>query len=185
MKRNIDTSGLDNFFSFISKAVIIIPITVVILSLIFKFGQLKTGRINPKTGLINQAPTEISIVQNNSFKFDLKGPIICDTLFIKDKKVLYKNKITNYLLTGDCLYIWEEGKIDGEKKCDLTNYVNIAESYLSSLNINDLVNNNLVKDFTKDKNIDVQNVLNSCRKEEIKDESIFKIPEKVLFGNKK
>lgn len=178
MKRNINTDGLDSFFSFVSKAVIIIPIFVLIISLFLKFNQSKTG-------LINQAPTAIPTIQNNAFKFDLKGPIVCDALFIKDKKILLKNKSVNYLLNGDCLYIWEERKINGEKKCGLTNYVNIAENYLGFLNINDLVNNNLVKDFIKDKNIDLTNIVKSCKKEEIKNDSIFEIPGKVLFSNKK
>lgn len=172
------TNDLDNFFSFVSKAVIIIPIFVLIISLFLKFNQSKTV-------LINQAPTTIPTMQNNAFKFDLKGPIVCDDLFINDKKVLLKNKLINYLLNGDCFYIWEKGKANGEKKCGLTNYVNMAENYLGFLNINDLVKNNLVKDFIKDKNIDLMNVIKSCKKEEIKDLSIFDVPRKVLFSDKK
>ena len=178
MKKNINNSGLDKFFSYVSKAVIIIPIFIFILSLIFKFSQTKTSWINP-------TPTTIQITQNNAIKLDLKGPIICDNMFIKDKKILLRNKLTNYLLNGDCLYIWDRDKINGEKKCGLTNYVNIAENYLGFLNINDLVNNNLVKDFIKDKNIDLMSVVKSCKKGEIKDNSIFGIPGKVLFNYKK
>ncbi|HEX7542569.1 MAG TPA: hypothetical protein VF385_00595, partial [Patescibacteria group bacterium] len=76
-------------------------------------------------------------------------------------------------------------KVNGENKCGLTNYVNMAENYLGLLNIDDLVNNNLVKDFIKDKNIDLMSVTKSCKREEIKNDSIFKIPGKVLFSNKK
>lgn len=179
MKTNaINNASLDSFFSYVSKAVIIIPIFIFVFSLFFKFNQSKTG-------LINQAPTAIPTIQNNAFKFDLKGPLVCDALFIHDKKILFKNKLINYLLNGDCLYIWETGKTNGEKKCGLTNYINIGENYLGFLNINDLVNNNLVKDFIKDKNIDVMNVVKSCKKEEIRNGSIFEIPKKVLFSNKK
>ncbi len=180
--KKINTDNLDNFFSYVSKAVIIIPIIVVIVSLFLKFNQPKNNRS------INNFPTPsptTQSIQNNSFKFDLKGPLVCDNLFIQDKKVLFKNKLINYLLNGDCLYIWGEGKIDGEKKCGLTNYVNMAENYLGSLNINDLVNNNLVKDFIKDKNINVNDLVNTCKKENIRDVSIFGVPEKVLFDNKK
>ncbi len=176
---------MDDFFSFVSKAVIIIPIVIVILSLMFKFGQSKTGLVNPKMGLINQAPTEIPIAQNNFINFDFKGPIVCDALFIQDKKILFKNKTTNYLLNGDCLYTWEIGKLNGEKKCGLSNYVSMAENYLGFLDVEDLASNNLVKEFIKDKNIDLTSVVKSCEREEIKDFSIFEVPEKVLFGNKK
>ena len=178
-------NNLDNFFSYVSKAVIIIPIVVVIISLFLKFNQSKTGLINSKMGLINQAPTAIPAIQNNSFKFDLKGPIVCDNLFIKDKKVLLKNKLINYLLNGDCLYTWETGKSNGEKKCSLSNYVNLAENYLGSLNVKDLVNNNLVKEFIKDKNINIADITKSCKRKEIKDKSVFEVPVKILFSNKK
>ncbi|MCR4313314.1 MAG: hypothetical protein NUV58_03635, partial [Candidatus Roizmanbacteria bacterium] len=84
MKTHItDNENIHTFFSFVSKAVLIIPIFIIIVSLFFKFNQ-------PTQGLINQTPTvipTISITQNNSFKFDLKGPIVCDSLFIQDKKV--------------------------------------------------------------------------------------------------
>ena len=182
--KKINTDGLDNFFSFISKAVIIIPIFVLIISLFLKFNQSKTDLTNSKTGLINQAPTTISTLQNNGFKFDLKGPIVCDNLFIKNKKILLKNKTANYLLNGDCLYIWETGKISGEKKCQLTNYVNMAENYLGLLSVDDLINSNLIQDKIKDKNIDLAKIIKSCKREEIKDETIFKIPKKILFEQK-
>jgi len=175
-------NNLDDFFSFISKVVIIIPIVVVVLSLMFKFGQTKTGRINPQKGLINQTPTT---TKDNSIKLDLQGPIVCNSLFIKDKKVLFKNKQSNYLLNGDCFYTWETGKLNGVKECGLENYINLAEKYSGLLNINDLANNNMVKDFIKGKNINVENVLNSCKKKEIANDLIFEVPEKILFIKKK
>jgi hypothetical protein len=175
VNNKVNTDNLDSFFSFVSKAVIIVPIVVVVLSLMFKFNQIKTGRINP-------TPTTTQIAQKNSFKFDLKGPIVCGSLlFVKDKKVFFKNKQVDYLLNGDCLYSWEEGKNSGEKKCGLTNYLNLAENYLGSMDINDLANNTLVKGFINEKNIDISTVLKNCKREEIKDESVFEIPKKVIF----
>jgi len=171
-----NTNNLDNFFSFVSKAVIIIPIFILIISLFFKFSSPKNSASS-----LNQVTPTIIPIKNNSFKFNLKGPIVCNSLFIQNKKVLFKDKLINYLLNGDCLYIWETGKTNGEKKCSLLNYVNMAESYLGFLNINDLVDNNLVKDFIKDKNINVDDVINSCKKKEIKYNSIFNVPKNILF----
>lgn len=168
---------MDDFFSFVSKAVIVIPIVIFILSLFFKFNTTKTG-------LMNQVPTIITstpIVQNNTFKFDLKGPIVCDNLFIENKKVLLKNKSTNYLLSGDCLYFWQEGKLVGGKKCSLSNYINMAENYLGFLNIDDLANNSLIKDKMRSADIDFAKVVKSCKREEIKDKSIFEVPKQVRF----
>lgn len=172
---------MDDFFSYVSKAVIVIPIFILIISLFFKFNTPKNRLDLPAGRQVNQAPTIKPIAQNNSFKFDLKGPILCDNLFIKDKKVLLKNKITNYLLNGDCLYIWEAGKSTGEKKCGLSNYVSMAENYLGFLSINDLINNDLVKDKIKNKDIDLNAAVKSCKRGEIKDKSIFEIPKKIIF----
>jgi hypothetical protein len=172
-----NTNNLDDFFSFVSKAVIIIPIVVVIISLLLKFSS-------PKNPITNNffAPTVIVIpTVKQEFKFDLKGPIVCDSLFIHDKKILFKNKSVNYLLNGDCFYNWETGKTNGERRCGLTNYINMAGNYLGFLNLNDLVNNNLIKDFIKDKNINLTSVVKSCKKEKIKDDSIFAIPKKIIF----
>lgn len=178
--KKINTENLNTFFSFVSKAVIIIPVFVLIISLFLKFNTPK----NSVSSLNLITPTSIPTVQNNTFKFDLKGPIVCDALFIQDKNILFKNKLTNYLLKKDCLYIWETGKFNGEKKCNLSNYVNMAENYLGLFNINDLANNNLLKDFVKDKGINLTNVVKSCKREVIKDKNIFNIPKQVLFKNK-
>jgi len=181
MKTHItDNENIHNFFSLVSKVVLIIPIVIVVVSLFFKFNQ-------PKKGLMNQTPTTIpviSIVPNNLIKFDLKGPIVCDSLFIQDKKVFLKNKSTNYLLNGDCLYIWDEGETRGERKCSLSSYISMAENYLGIFDIENIINNNLVKDFIKDKDIDLKEITQSCQRKAIKDDSIFNIPKKVLFKSK-
>ena len=174
-------NNMDDFFSFVSKAVIVIPIFILIITLFLKFNQPKMGLTNQKTGLVNQTATTIPILKNNSFKFNLQGPIVCDNLFIKNKKILFKNETTNYLLNGDCLYIWETGKITGEKKCNLSNYVNMAENYLGFLSIDDLINNDLIKDKIKNKDIDLAKVVKSCKKGKIRDEMIFEIPSKIIF----
>lgn len=172
-----DNESIHSFFSYVSKIVLIIPIFIVVVSLFFKFNQSRQSLINQEPSII---PT-ISKIQNNSIKFDLVGPIVCENLFIQNKKVLLKNKTTNYLLNGDCLYIWEIGKQIGEKKCGLSNYVNMAENYLGSLSINDLLNNNLVKDKIKNKDIDLSTVIKSCKRGEIEDEKMFEVPKKILF----
>jgi len=176
-KHIMENENISDFFSFISKVVIILPIFIVVISLFLKFNQ-------PKQGLINQTSTiipTISVTKTNSIKFDLKGPIVCNSLFIQDKKVLLKNKSTNYLLNGDCLYIWDEGRVSGERKCSLSSYISMAENYLGIFDIENIINNNLVKDFIKDKDIDLKEIVKSCQIKAIKDDSIFNIPEKVLF----
>lgn len=180
MNKNNNTEELDSFFSFVSKAVIVIPIIIFVFSLFFKFATPKNSAL-----LSNSVtPTVTPVIQKNTIKFDLKGPIVCDALFIQDKKVLFKNKLTNYLLNGDCLYIWESGKTNGEIKCGLSNNVKMAENFLAYFSIDDLISNNLVKDLIKNKDINLGSVVKSCKRKAIKDNSIFNIPTKTLFKSK-
>ena len=88
------------------------------------------------------------------------------------------------MLNGDCLYIWDEGKTSGERKCSLSSYISMAENYLGIFDIENIINNNLVKDFIKDKDIDLKEITQSCQRKVIKDDSIFNIPKKVLFKSK-
>lgn len=181
---NINANNLDSFFSYVSKAVLVVPIIIIVVALVFKFNN------STKPALVAEitptpTPTVVAkLTQNNDLKFDLTGPITCQNLSIKNRKIYYKNSQTNYLLSGDCLYQWQTGKYTGEKKCGLTGYIGLAESYLSSMNINDLINNSMVAGLAKNKGIDLANILNSCKRGEIKDESIFEIPKQVLFKNK-
>lgn len=176
MKPHItDNETLHSFFSFVSKAVLIIPVFIVVVSLFFKFNS-------PKNLITNNSsiPTVVPTIKSE-FKFDLVGPIVCDNLFILDKKVLLKNDKINYLLNGDCLYTWETGKTDGQKKCGLSNYISMAENFLGFMSVEDLINNDLIKDKIKNKDIDLAMVLKSCKREVIKDKKIFEIPKKIFF----
>lgn len=162
---------MDDFFSYGSKAVIIVPIFILIVSLFLKFNQTEVQ--TPNLG--------VSTNTKSSFKFDLNGPIVCENLYINDKKVLLKNKKTNYLLNGDCLYTWETNALIGQKKCRLSNYIGMAETYLSFMSIDELINNNLIKDNIKNKDIDLAKVIKSCKREEIRDKNIFQVPTKISF----
>lgn len=132
---------MDDFFSFISKAVII-----VIFSLILKFNSPK----NSSTSLT---------IQNNSFKFDFKGPYKC---FYKDDKIEAKIYIKNKNILAE---INKEGEI---KKYLLTPYVSIVENMLKS-NISGI--ENMASQYMKRK-IDIKEILDSCKKEDF-DEKIF------------
>ena len=95
---------MDDFFSFIAKAVVAVPIIIVIFSLMFKFGQSK-------------------IAQNNSFNFDFNGPYKC---FYKDDKIEAKIYIKNRNVLAE---VDRDGLI---KKYLLSPYVSIAESLIKS-----------------------------------------------------
>lgn len=143
-----NTNNLDNFFSFVSKAVIIIPILVLIISLFLRFNSPKNylSPLNPVT------PTLIPITQSNSFKFDFKGPYKC---FYKDDKIEAKIYIKNKQVLAE---VNRGGEI---KKYLLSPYVSIIENMLNS-NFSGI--ENMASQYMKRK-IDIKEILNSCKKE--------------------
>lgn len=146
-----NTNNLDNFFSYVSKAVILIPIFIFIFALIFKFNQSKPNDIYPKT-----SPTVfVSPIPSSASKIpiDLIGPWICHyrqgqkqyDLSISNKKVVLQVKENNQ-----------------SKKYDLSSYVPYAEGLLKT----DIANiQNLVNQYFGQK-IDVKKILDSCKKGE-------------------
>lgn len=191
--------NLFDFFSVISKAVIIVPIVVVIVALLFKFNkkpmQQLSYRITPTPTIITR-PTQVS----TSIKFDLKGSIICGgkvdsasvSAYIKDKKIKIifdnKDKKENLLVSGDCFYNWEEGEFSGQKMCGLSPVLSIIETIASfgGLNFELLfdqlknfgINNKVASDQAK-----INQLVKTCREEKI-DEQLFKIPTNILFKNR-
>ncbi|MEK6936432.1 MAG: hypothetical protein AABW67_06610 [Nanoarchaeota archaeon] len=147
---------MDNFFSFVSKAVIIIPIVVVIISLFLKFNTVKTP-LN-----INYSPTpNIQLAQNNFIKFDFKGPYKCS---YKDDKIEAKIYIKNKNVLA------EVNKDREIKKYLLTPYVSIVENMFNS-NFSGI--ENMVSQYMKRK-IDIKEILDSCKKEDF-NEKIFNL----------
>lgn len=155
MKTNkVNTESLDSFFSFVSKAVIIIPIFVLIISLFLKFNAPKTGRINPTPTII---PSIKLIAQNNAFKFDLNGPYHC----------IYKNNTQNFeAFIKNKNILLKVTQNNSEKKYLLTSYAPMIENFLKQ----DLSGLQLM---ASKYNINLKEALDSCRKEDVKD-IIFK-----------
>jgi hypothetical protein len=145
------TDSFDSFFSIVSKAVIIIPIVIIILSLIFRFNQ------NTKTTpSFIPSPTPTNIITPtviNKIPLDLNGPWVCHyknnnqeySLFIKNKKVLLEVKENNQ-----------------SKKYDLSSYVPLAENLLK-MDLQSL--GNFAKPYLP-KGVDLKSILSSCKKEE-------------------
>ena len=165
---------MDDFFSYGSKAIIILPIFIVIVSLFLKFNQPIINSVNQNPKI---TPTAISTVKKSDFKFDLTGPYKCAfknkeidlTIYVKNKNIsatMIKNKkTTKYLLQGDCLII------EDQKTCGVSKYISMAEGLLNS-------NPSLVSNLVSQKigsDIDINEVLKTCKKEAI-GEDVFKLP---------
>ena len=201
---------LDDFFHNVSRFIIFVPITVVILAVLLKFN----GSISQQKGFrdYNASPTPVKL-QNllesltnpkkstASAKFNLAGPLSCAyatesvkvNAYVKDKKIYIKmgekSAVSNYLLNDDCVYIWKGGMYSGEKICGLSQQVNIAEGLLSSGLIDpNLIFQNLGKVFDLPDIGGSQDVLkiamSSCKNEELPETVKFDIPKNVLFKNK-
>ncbi len=149
MKRNINTDGLDSFFSFVSKTVIIIPIFIFVFSLMFKFGQSKSKNIYSEISPTIFISPSLSVT--NKIPIDLIGPWVCHyqegqkqyDLSINNKKVVLQIKENNRF-----------------KKYDLSPYVPYAEGLLKT----DITNiQNMINQYSGQK-IDVKKALDSCKK---------------------
>jgi hypothetical protein len=182
---------LEDFFLSYAKIVFFIPLAIII-GLFLKFNQEKPTKQN--VGLISPAPTIKKMITPTASKnkIDLKGPFVCQintseasiSAFIEKQKVFAqlkeKGAVKNYLFSGDCLYSWEEKKYTGEKICGLGQYLTLFNN-LSSFNfdlVNQLAGNKIpLKEFS------INQLFSQCRKEEIINKEIFKLPSLVIFKN--
>jgi len=142
---------MDDFFSFVSKAVIIIPIFVLIILLFLKFNSPK------KSTSLTPTPTKIPTAQNNFINFDLNGPYHC----------LYKNNTQNFeAFIKNKNILLKVTQNNSEKKYLLTSYTPMIENFLKQ----DLSS---FQSMANQYNINLKEALDSCRKENVED-SVFK-----------
>lgn len=151
---------MDDFFSYISKTVIVIPIIILLLALIFKFNQPKET-IFPIKQPITKINTNKPKIDSQKINLDFVGPYKC---FYKDSdieaRIYIKNK--NVLAEVD-----REGVT---KKYLLSPYVSIAESLIKS-NFSGI--ESMANQYMKRK-IDIIKIIDSCKKENF-DEKIFNL----------
>jgi len=189
--------NLHKFFYFFSKLILILPLIIIILGLLMKLNQVKTGISKTKTDLlITVIPSPLA---KKSSGFSLKESIVCKfskknygiSLFIKNKlifvEVIKSKEIENLLLKDDCYYKWIKGQFSGEKKCGLGTLVSIAETMMSinpNASIEDFIG--LIPDAVLNKTMlskeEVKNFAESCIKQEINNKT-FDIPQNILFKN--
>lgn len=190
--------NLLEIFSVLSKAIIVIPIIIVIAALFFRFNKKHQPTLDylyKPSPTITPKPTVIS----SPIKLDLKGPFICSgkieeasaSAFIKDKKIKIilqnKKETENILIAGDCFYKWDEGEYTGRRVCGLSPLISMVETLagFGGLNFDLLfdqlnsfnVDNKIATDQAK-----INELVKSCKKENIKEE-IFEVPAGVLFKN--
>jgi len=195
----MEKDNLFEVFVFLSKAVIIIPIVVVVISLLLRFNQQHPQKI---ISLIT--PTSSPVVKPTvpKIKIDLKGPLVCQgnlqdssaTAYIKDKKikaiVKEKNATNNFLVNGDCFYNWNQGEFVGKRICGLSPILSLFETMAGFGGMGlDLILNQLtqlgVNNQIASNPATITDLINTCKKQVIGDLSIFEVPKNVLFKNAK
>src|SRR3989344_2614862 len=193
---------LDDIFHLVSRFTIIFPIVIVIVALFLKYSGGSPQQKNFKEYSLIPTPTKSqNFLASPSARFNLTGPLSCSfskeslavNAYVKDKKIFIqmgeKNVLSNYLLSGDCVYIWKSGVYSGEKICGISQQVGIVEGLLSSgfLDSN-MIFESLGKVFALPDVGGSQDVLksamSSCRNEEIPNSVQFEIPRNLLFKNK-
>lgn len=205
----MDNKSTEEFFHYLSRATIIIPIVVVIAALVIKFSGGKFVRYENKlqsahpTPVVLQTNLNKEIIKKNSTssaQINLRGPLSCDyktkdtsiSAKIKNDKILAtvssQKEINNFLLNGDCVYIWEKDKLSGNKICQIANYISMFNSLtnnplLGSINLfNFLPKTNGGDKFADLSQINIQTALKSCQKQDL-DEDTFTLPANILFKN--
>lgn len=140
---------MDDFFHYVSKGVIIVPIIIIILSLIFKFNQ--STKINSSSYILpvqSPTPTPVNV---KKLKINLNEKWLCH----------YKVENQEYKLLIDNGKINLEATVSGQsKKYDLTPYSSIIESMLN-MDVNQL--ENMAKSYLP-QGVDFGSLIESCKK---------------------
>jgi hypothetical protein len=161
---------MDKFFAVVSKAVIFIPLAIVITALILKFNQTSKA-----IGTIVSSITPTPTVSSQKINLDLTGPYQCFykdeendiKAYIKNKRVLVniitKDDTDKYFFDGDCFFA------DGVKKmCNLSSYVSLLGNSLVG-NVEML--KPVAEQYLKT-GVDIEEIIKTCKKQDF-EESIF------------
>lgn len=201
---------LDDFFHFVSRLTIVFPIGLILIAIFVKLTNGNSQQKGFREYSLTPTPSKsLSILDKlnspkkstPSAKFNLTGPLTCEfnsesgdvKAYIKDKKILIrmneKNILNNYLLNGDCIYIWKSEIYSGEKICGIAQQVSIVEGLLATgLLDSNFIFSKLGKSFelpiTGSSQDDVNSALDSCREEKTPSSVQFEVPKNVLFKNK-
>lgn len=190
-----------DIFHFLSRIIVLFTIIVLIIGLIIRFNQNKP---NIQSFVTNQKPTvttpmeqsSTQTISSSAAELNLKGPFVCDfsspeatiSAFVKDNnaygQLKEQTKTTSILLKGDCIYFWKNLSSEGEKVCGLSPYLTI----FGQMPIVNLLGNNQMLSLIGGSGINqsvIPSILNSCKKEEIKDAGVFNLPMNVIFKESK
>lgn len=198
----------DNFyeiFHILSRVIIVISILTLVVGLIMRFSQTvpkiqSSVMIQKPTSIIPMKQSDSVKISSSAAALNLKGPFVCDfsspevkiNAYVKDNnaygQIKEQSKVSFILLKDDCVYFWNTTSFKGKKLCGLSPYISmigqlplanlLGNSQITSL-LGSLGKNQAALPINMEK---IPSILNSCKKEEIKDKRLFSLPANVLFN---
>jgi hypothetical protein len=199
---NTHHSPVSRILHTLSQAVIIIPVIVIILALVVKEDKGASQNLSELEqraqllAALTTTPAPLVTPQGmNQKSIDLKGPYICnyvdgDTSFkaqIKNEQIyaeiIDKNDTTYFLLKGDCIHKWVKSGKEGEKICEVSQFITLFET-LAEYGVLDT--NNIMGAFPELKPSSgvtppsLKTFSQTCKKEEVKD-AVFAVPTTITF----
>ena len=203
----MQSDNIQEFFRISSRVALVIPVAAVIIALAMRYHVFDRNEpVLPATKQIAQAalPTPAisstaSAVISSPRSLNFSGDIVCGygdieasiSALKKNNNILFRKKTRkgtgNYLVNGDCLYVWEQGAYGGQKVCGIGQYVGMAQSLFSS----GLIDVNTFMKFLPQGlsaaptgTVSAPNInalLATCVNREVSDPKIFEVPKYVVF----
>lgn len=196
-----ESKDIDRLHS-ITRFIIFLPLILVIVFIYLNSRSRKEnyGAISPVPTLSQSPANNVLDMPDNlasgksSGKLDFNGPSVCTfkdeksstTAYIKNKNIYAKQvsskSSTEFILKGDCVYIWGKGSSSGQKTCGVSQYLGLFEM-LSSTPFFDL--KTIVPALLGSRtDIEIPEKLPDfdkvCKKSEV-DEKMFTLPSNVVF----
>jgi len=173
----------DSFFRFIGRYIIFIPIVILIIGLIVRFG-FKDVRTQVASKSISAIPT--GGLNTSLLSFNLMGPLSCAGTIDRGTYMVYiangtgsatlqlDKKTIELRLLNDCVYFWTVGLIQGTKICNVS-------SYLAFIQSSPLIGQIMINSLPGKPNM--VGLLQSCEKKE-KSIAPVSIPESIQFDER-
>jgi len=187
---------LYDFFTHASKAILFLPLVMLIIILMNKQSAYPTKQKPfPSVPLSN---TKQSSYSSPTSSLNLQGPLVCQTQ-TKDASwsASIENKITagliikpketiHVVVLQDCAYIWGDKKT-GEKLCGLSTYIQLADTLMSSglISTDTLLDSGVIPKTSSLSTSEIRQMIGSCKKQKIEDRRVFEVPKGIKFVEKK
>lgn len=202
-------SSLDQFFKIASRWLIVFPIVIVLIAFVLRFKdsyktiqEKKTVVPTPTTAPVANNLLRMFTTSTGEAKLNLTDSFYCQysdktasiTAQFKNKKMYVHfeqgSEVKNIVMRDDCVHVWEQGNYSGERFCGIGPYLGMAEQFMSLglINFSNIIDT--VSGYVGVKTLPIstdgiQKLVNSCKKNDSLDPSLFEIPQNVLFKNTK